>query len=45
MICASIFHISRGEGSQIGFNVLFAALSAFVAWGRLRKAPIAPKHR
>jgi hypothetical protein len=44
MFCASAFHISRGEGSQIGFNVLFAALSAFVAWGRWRKAPIAPKH-
>jgi hypothetical protein len=44
MVCASVFHIARGEGSQIGFNVVFAALSVFVAWGRFRKAPIAPKH-
>jgi len=44
MCCASVFHIARGEGSQIGFNVLFAALSAFIAWGRLHKVPIAPKH-
>lgn len=40
MITASIFHIARGEASQIGFNVFFAGLAAFVAWGRLRKAPI-----
>lgn len=37
MFCASLFHIVRGEGNQIGFNVVFAALSGFVAWGRLRK--------
>ncbi|MBT1690793.1 DoxX family protein [Dawidia soli] len=44
MFCASVFHVVRGEGSQIGFNVVFAMLSAFVAWGRFRKAPVAPKH-
>ena len=43
MICASIFHISRGEGSQIGFNIFFGLLAGFVAWGRLRKAPIIPR--
>lgn len=34
MICAGIFHISRGEASQIGVNIIFALLAAFVAWGR-----------
>lgn len=34
MIAASAFHISRGEASQIGFNVFVAALAAFIAWGR-----------
>jgi hypothetical protein len=34
MICAAIFHISRGEGSQIMPNVIFALLAWFVAWGR-----------
>ncbi|WP_341901589.1 DoxX family protein [Fluviicola taffensis] len=40
MIAASIFHISRGEGSQIGFNIVFAAIAAFVAYGRLKLVPI-----
>lgn len=34
MVAASIFHISRGEASLIGINVFFAALAAFIAWGR-----------
>ena len=37
MICASIFHISRGETAQIGFNVFLALIAAFVAWGRFQK--------
>lgn len=36
MICASIFHISRGEGSLIGVNIVFVAIAGFIAWGRLR---------
>lgn len=36
MISASIFHICRGEASQIGFNVVFGAIAAFVAYGRFR---------
>ncbi len=43
MIAASIFHISRGEGSQIGINVFFAVVAAFIAWGRQRKAVVTPK--
>lgn len=41
MICACVFHIMRGEASQIGFNVAVAGIAGFIAWGRLRKAPLA----
>ncbi len=40
MICASVFHISRGEGSDITPNIAFALIAAFIAWGRWNKAPI-----
>lgn len=43
MVCASIFHVVRGEASSIGVNIFFAILAVFVAWGRVRKAPIAAK--
>lgn len=43
MTVASAFHISRGEGSDIGFNIFMALLAVFVAWGRTTKAPITPK--
>ncbi|GAB3882310.1 DoxX family protein [Spirosoma agri] len=43
MVCASIFHIARGEVAQIGANVVFAGIAAFIAWGRMNKAPIEPK--
>lgn len=36
MISAIVFHICRGEASQIGFNVIFGLIAAFVAWGRFR---------
>jgi uncharacterized membrane protein YphA (DoxX/SURF4 family) len=32
MICASIFHMMRGEG--VVPNIIFALLAAFIAWGR-----------
>ncbi|RZJ53578.1 MAG: DoxX family protein [Flavobacterium sp.] len=34
MFCASIFHICRGEGSQIGINIFFVVLAGFVFFGR-----------
>ena len=37
MIAASIFHISRGEAKDIGFNIFMALLAVFVAWGRQKK--------
>jgi hypothetical protein len=42
-VLAAIFHLSRGESGVIGVNVLFIALAAFVAWGRMKKAPISAK--
>ena len=43
MLLAAIFHFPRGEYPAIGFNVVLGALAAFVAWGRLKQAPIAPR--
>lgn len=40
MVCAGIFHMARGEASEIGINVFFAILAAFISWGRVRKVPI-----
>lgn len=37
MIAASVFHISRGEAGQIGFNIFVLVLAAFIAWGRGKK--------
>jgi hypothetical protein len=36
MICASVFHILRGEASLIGANIIFAIMAGFLAWGRAR---------
>lgn len=44
MTAASVFHISRGEAKDIGFNIFMALLAVFVAWGRQKKAPITPKN-
>jgi hypothetical protein len=41
MVLAMIFHIARGESSAIGTNIVLGILAAFIAWGRLQKAPIA----
>ena len=43
MICASVFHISRGEAAKIGPNIIFALIAVFITWGRFRKVPILPK--
>jgi hypothetical protein len=43
MISACIFHIARGEGSQIGFNIFVAVIAAFIAWARTMKAPVNQK--
>ena len=40
---AIAFHISRGETAAIGMNFLLLAIALFIAWGRFKKYPIAPK--
>lgn len=34
MICAAIFHATRGEFGNIGFNAVLLVLVGFVIWGR-----------
>jgi putative oxidoreductase len=43
MILATIFHISRGEFQALPITLILGGLAAFVAWGRYKKAPIAPR--
>ena len=40
---AIAFHISRGETGVIGMNFILLLIAAFIAWGRFKKAPVAPK--
>jgi len=43
MISAITFHVSRGESSVIGFNIMIMVMAGFVAWGRNKKLPIQAK--
>lgn len=43
MIFASLWHAGRGEGTQIVLNLVTAAILLFVAYGRWRSHPIAPR--
>jgi hypothetical protein len=43
MIAASLFHIARGEASQMSFNIFVALVAVLIAWGRQAKAPIIPE--
>ena len=43
MICAIVFHISRGETSVIGMNVFTILVALFIAWGRFKKVPVNSK--
>ncbi|MEW6434368.1 MAG: DoxX family protein [Myxococcota bacterium] len=43
MVLAAGFHILRGEVQAVPINAVLGGLAAFVAWGRLRKAPIAER--
>ncbi|RYE58850.1 MAG: DoxX family protein [Hyphomicrobiales bacterium] len=42
-ILAIGLHSMRGEFQVLPVNLVLLALSLFVLWGRLRKAPIAPR--
>lgn len=44
LTCAVIFHISIGEINMIGVPIAFGLISAFIAWGRMKKAVIEPKN-
>jgi putative oxidoreductase len=43
MLLAALFHLSRGEGGALVPNFVLAGLAVFIAWGRTKKAPIAPR--
>lgn len=45
MALALATHLSRGELSAAPAPVVLGAMAAFVAWGRSRLAPIAPRSR
>ena len=43
MIAAAVTHAIRAEFAAIAINAVLGGLAAFVAWGRLKAHPIAPK--
>lgn len=43
MVLATGFHVWQAEWSGLPVSALFGAIAAFVAWGRLRAAPIAAR--
>src|SRR5450432_3570418 len=43
MAASSVFHISRGEAKDIGFNIFMALLAVFIAWGRQTIIVTTPK--
>ena len=43
MVFALVYHIMNGETNVIGINIAFGLVAAFIAWGRLKKAPIHSK--
>ena len=43
MALALVFHLARGEANLIPANIVLGAVALFVAWGRSRPAPIAPR--
>jgi uncharacterized membrane protein YphA (DoxX/SURF4 family) len=43
MVLAAGTHIAFDEAQMVVPNIILGGLAAFVAWGRFKKAPIAPK--
>ena len=43
MWLATLFHVVRGEWSALPTTLVLGTLTALVAWGRLKKAPIPPR--
>lgn len=44
MVLSVIFHIARGEYPSLGFNIVLTGIAYFIAWGRVKMAPIRPRH-
>ncbi len=40
---AAVMHLAKGEVGAIAPPLVFGGLCAFIAWGRFKAAPIAPK--
>ncbi|HSY50586.1 MAG TPA: DoxX family protein [Thermoanaerobaculia bacterium] len=45
MASAAVLHLVRGELGELAVVAVLGTLSAFVAWGRFKRAPIAPRER
>jgi uncharacterized membrane protein YphA (DoxX/SURF4 family) len=43
MVMAAGVHIAYGEAGGVPANLLLGGLAGFIAWGRLRAAPIPPR--
>jgi uncharacterized membrane protein YphA (DoxX/SURF4 family) len=43
MVLATIFHLVRGEISDMPMTIAIGAVAAFIAWGRSAKVPILPR--
>ena len=43
MVFALVYHVVNEETNVIGINIAFGLVAAFIAWGRLKKAPIYSK--
>ena len=42
---AAILHLVRGQWSEVVVVIVLGVLAYFVAWGRFKRAPIAPRER
>ena len=45
MASAAILHLIRGQFGEVVVVIVLGALAYFVAWGRFKRAPIAPRER
>lgn len=43
MLPATVLHISRGEFEIVPITLILGGLAAFVAWGRMKRVPIASR--
>lgn len=44
MVLAVGYHVTRGEFQSLPFNIVLAAIMAFIAYGRWQVAPIPPRN-